>query len=535
MDVKNGTSVTAFWFAGLGRRTKMAVAGFILFTVLAAGLFIFYEDNGTELRSSVPADTLAFVAVKDLGKVYRAGASPGPSDPSVDFSFLDGVEVAVAVTGLQATEEELTGATSILSLRPTFAAVAETNAWSWQVDGLIDGPLNRFFESVYGKGTKKTLEEGKYGDLIVWSAPDGRASFAAVEGTLVFLGNDKPSLERCLAAHRGESKSLVEDAGLADPYGQNPDAIAIGYFPRRAIEAFAEAAGVSAAVRGSDDGASRLFISRLVPQLFQNIVESAVWVSQLDEGEFTDEIQIKTNDRVSRIFSETMKESESRLGESVRFLPVGTTSVTRYNLKNPRLGFRSLILVAADNTDALSGRLVSVYSDAILETYGIARPEQFLASVEPLIVSFEVGDSERSAAVVRLKDRDAALAALLPEFKSATAGTIEGGAELWDAQGMTVAITGSSMIIGEKTAVEAALAQRGSAPQITKSDQFQSFRDSRATAVSVTIDVDGADGARPSNESSFYLTETNFEANGIIRRYRSRTGLIESFLPGTGE
>lgn len=528
------------WLKGTERRFVFAAFGFAGIAVAALVVFGFIGGEKVDLRSAVPRETLAFVHARDVGAVYGLIAKNSGSNGQGISSYLDGVEIAVALTGFETSEQELTESASVLNVRPKFAAVAKTNAWSWQVSSLIDGPLNDFIVKEYGNGVIRGKRSARYGDFEEWTSADGRKAYAAAFDDLIFFGNDLDSIEQCLAAKRGEQPSLIEDQVLTDFVSEYPDSEVIGYFPKRAVKKFADVAGVSAAVSGSKQEGIRAFVARLVPQILRSSVEEVFWTSKNRDGFFEDRISFVTNQAVSEVISETMKPGNAEPNDLIKYLPANTASVTRYNLRNPRISYRSLMVLAAKNADPASGRLIAAVSGSLLEPYGVADAEKFLESTGSELLTVQTnGASDASVAIVSVKDGGGLVGSLVPEIGVQRKAIMLDGMELWtstDNSSMSAAIGDKVLIIGDTDTVLSSLKKEGRSAAVTKKKVFDSLINSEALAATISLDegeYDFLNKAR-NRKNYHYLSETSFSKRGVIRRYQSRFGLIGSLVSDFG-
>ncbi len=530
-------------FRNLEPRVRNTVLIFLVFVAAAAIIFIFSGGDKRELRESLPADSLAFFEMRNAGSILRSMAKNAADDRVRDFSMFDDIDIAVAVSGFETSEQELSGETSVLNLRFKFAAVAETNGWGWQTRQFVDGALSELVAKEFGKGVERTSKTTGYGSLTVWSAADGRKTYAFTEGSRIYFGNDEPFLGRCVASARGEIKSIIEDEELEALYRRNSGAVVFGYMPKRAITKFASIAGVSAAVSGSEDSGVRGFISRVVPQLIDNSVESVLWSARQNSLGIEDEITLRTNREVSEIFGETMQTGDGDYRDLFRFVPENTASLTKYNLRNPRIAYRSLILVAGRNVDPVSANLLGTISEALLGSYGIEDPEKFLDSIKGEIVTLELDDSERSAAALStVKHKDSLIESLVAEIRAAgnLGSPPDGGFQSFGEE-FAAAIVDGFVITGDRKAVEECLKTKGNAVALLTGKRFESLGKSGAPAVSVAEERDdygflyesGSKGG--SLKNNIYFSETSFGKGGIIRRYESKFGLIGTLLSNITE
>ncbi len=510
---------------GLEPKVVFTLVVFVFAASAAAFVFTFCRGKSEDLRVSIPADTLAFLYVRDVGEIEPYLESEETMVKTRDLSFLKGVELGVAITGFETSEQKVAEDSSILNFKPTFAVVADTGSWTWRSKRLIDGPLKEFIEGEYGVGVKRTRKASEFAELIVWTAADGRRAYAASQGSRIFFGNDEKSLTDCLAAANNKIPNLKKDPKLGAFMDSAGDSVVIGYFPRRAIEQFADVAGVSAAVSGTEEEGARTFISRLVPHLLSNSVDGVFWQGKRESGDFVDSVQVKLKNEVAEVFVETMNQSTGSFQKLLEFVPPASPSVTKYSLAKPRLAFRSLLLVAAKNADPVSGRLIPSFSGSLLEPYGIRDPETFLDAAGTHFLTVQTGTGEdETVAVAQIRDRESVLASLNPEIGTSGEPKMINEAMYWTTENSdhAAAILGDVLIVGNKNAVLQSLNQKGEKPPVASNSYFKKFSNSGATAVTLDLSV----------KTSPYLTETSFDRNGFTRTYSSRGGLLGSLLSG---
>ncbi|MDH3492280.1 MAG: hypothetical protein OEM82_01930 [Acidobacteriota bacterium] len=531
------------WLYPVERRILMTVCAFLSAAVAIVLVYVILGPRNGDLRDSIPVDAVAFVRIKDPSQMLRLVSREIGDVEKNGFRFLEGVDIAFAITGFEASEESLTEQDSVLNVRPKFAAVVETNAWSWQVRGFVDGPLNQFIKKKYGKDAKMENRPGKFGSMTVWTAADGRKTFAVVRGSRVFFGNELNALDSCLSVSEGQNRSLLEDPDLEDLVSRNADAAILGYFPRRAVEAFADVAGVSAAVSGSEEVGMRAFIARLVPQLMRRGLERVHWTSRVEDGRFVDTLELKTTDSISGVFSETMKPQSGNFERLADMLPQGTVSVTRYQLRNPRIAYRSLVLFAAGSSDPVSAQLISGFSDSMLQPYGVADAELFLDSVGPELLTVQTGGKdEGSVAIVMVKNREAVLKALTETFEEGTPlASRPGWNILYSGDDVSAAAFNTDiLVIGDREIVLESIGGNGKKAQITAGPLFDAFRQSKGTAVTIAAETThrpglAATGGGDNKMRAYFLSETSFSASTVTRVYYSSAGLIGELLDSNGE
>jgi hypothetical protein len=511
-------------------KITITVILFALVSVAAVLLLVYGSPEKKDLRASLPANSIAYLQTADVGRVIEALNKNAGSPEKRDLSVLKGFRIGVAITGFKAKEQEIDNLASVLSLTPTFGAVVDSGLWSWQVKKLVDGPVSAYVKSQYD-GIKRTTEGG----WTVWAIEDGRKLFAYVDGSRVFFGNDKETVENCLAADRSRKPSLMEDRALETLVSKNKRSAIIGYFPKASIEKFADIAGISAAVSGSEDSGGRMLISRLVPQLLRNSVKTITWTASIENNIFQDRIEIETPQQVSSIFAETLKSRKQDSTLLLKHLPGDAKEVTHYKLQNAQVAFRSLVVVAAKNVNPVAGRLITSFSGSLLEPYGVSDPEVFLSTINSDVITFKTSD-DSGGVIVSVDDQAKALSVLIPGFKRLAASPSEQSSLRLVNQdaGLSAFLHGDVLVLGDSEAFKRNL---GSTPGITDSDAFRQMIESSALAS--TVAVDNSDysflrqtglGKNTKMNDSYFLLETDFRKDRLVRTYFSKFGFAGSLI-----
>ncbi|MEZ5345053.1 MAG: hypothetical protein R2681_05785 [Pyrinomonadaceae bacterium] len=508
----------------------------------------------TDMRSLVSTDTLVYFESNDLSQVLKLITENEKfrKDTAVvpDLSALEGLQIAISVTGFDTSENQVTEEQSILNLRPKFVAVAETNGWSWHVEALVDGALSNFIRRVYGGDVKVDRESKTGSEWYIWTANDGRRSFAAAVGSKVYFGNDRGSIEKAISASRGESGSLLENKHLESAYAKSRDKLAFGFVSEEGIKKISDVFGISVAVEQTEDENSRGFISRILPQILNNSIKELVWTAEKTENGVEDTIFIKTSPEASAILSETIATRGAGKNEPYDLLPAETKSVTRYDLRNPQVAFRSILLVTAKSVSETDARLISAFSGALLEPYGISKAEEFLSGVDSQIITAQLDDvGDNSLAIVEIKDREKVRSAVSKELDLSGDARKVGNADLWQSEDedLAAAELGRIFVLGNIDAVFKAIASwnrrkispQDSAHDFTKGRLFGMLAKSNAAAatfgrgnedVGRLVRVLGEPKDQREQSFSNTLVETRFTASGIERRSVSDFGFIGTII-----
>lgn len=526
---------------------------------VSAVLFAFISCNPplVDLRTFAPADALVYLETKDLGsaldaltesKAFQEAAKKKP-----DFSAIRGTPTAVIVTGFEASENQVTAENSVLNFKPRFVAIADTRTWNRYALQFTEETLGNFVNETYGGEVTLDSSDKNGGKSFVWTAKDSRKVFAFVKDGKIFFSNDETALEKVLAVSRGEADSLVKNESLAKMRGTSENALAFGYVSTDGIAQISNLAGVSTALDATDDEDGRSFIARVLPQILRGSVKEVFWTATKTEQGIEDKYTISLAPETTNVFKETLVPAAAAQNESkaktIAFVPPDAYSITRYNLQNPQIAWRSLLLVAGKNADAASAKILIAYSGSLLEPYGIVDAETFLSAVDSEIwtINFDA-EGEKSAVVVSLKSGE------LEEIKKSVSGIDfkkppeNAVGIVWHSEDKETSflINGTPgknpvLILGDAESVKKCNENNFSYLTKEGSSQYRSFYDKFAenNAVAVTYGKDSTEKtvealsekkAENIQVLTNFTTETRFNANGIERKTVSPFGMIGQIL-----
>ncbi len=513
----------------------------------------------TDLRTFVPADTLVYLETGDLGKTLNAltesKAFQEAAKKTPDFSALKGMQVAVAVTGFEASENQVTAENSVLNFKPRFVAIADTHTWNRYTLQFTEERLGEFVNETYGGEVALEAADKNGGKSFVWTAKDGRKVFAFVKDSKIFFSNDETALEKSLAVFRGEADSLIKNESLAKMRETAKNSLAFGYIAPDGIAQISNLAGVSTAMDATEDDEGRSFIARVLPQILRGSVKEIFWTATKTEAGIEDKYSVSLMPETSSVFKETLvpavqNESKAKL---IAYVPPDAFSATRYNLQNPQIAWRSLLLVAGKNTDAMSAKILTAFSGSLLEPYGVADAETFLSAVESEIwtVNFDA-EGDKSAVIIsfdsnedleKLKKSVAGIDFKKP-FENAPAGVFWTSEDKETSFLLTGGLPGQKryLILGDSESVKKCIEANLSYLYKEGSQQYRNFYDKFAennNSVAITygryatekvVDVLGEKKAENAQMLTVFTTETRFNASGIERKTVSPFGLIGRIL-----
>lgn len=511
----------------MNRYILLAVVTLILFT-LSCG------SKPVDVRLWVPADSLAYLRSDDLGKAMSAlTAAPSfkhLSRSQPDLSALNGIRLAVAVTGFETSESPVDHESSVLNFQPRFVAIVETNAWNYQALKFTEERLGEFVNERYGGGIELETNDRPDGRYFVWTAEDGRKAFALVNGSVIFFGNDESAIEKCLAVKRGEAEGLK-------PYDDSQGTLASAYISPDGVAQISNLVGIQFAMTGGEEGEVQSFIARVLPQMIRGAVNDVKWTATAVEGGIDDRFVVSGTGDTARLFAETMAPGDGSDAALTALVPAGVVSATRYGIKDPQVAWRSVVLTGQKSTDQMSGALIAGFSSSLFEPYGVEQDEAFLSSVGPHIVTAKF-DAEGNDVVVitTIRDKDRMRSSLAKELSLSRTPEKIGDADVWrsDDGDLAAAILGDILILGDADSVAKCLGTKTGEALNNKM-----FMEAKASSVTfgkdseIAAKIVDALSERKNAEENFpvtYLTETRFNLNGMERRTVSEYGMMGTIL-----
>ena len=504
------------------------------------------SSKPVDLRTLAPADSLIYLESNDLAAAIQpivdSDAFNRAAASKPDLSALKGVQLAIAVTGFETAEKQVTDEASVLSFRPHFVAIADTHAWNWQAKTFTENQLGEFVNKIYGGGIQLDTDSKNGGTNYVWTAEDGRKAYAFVIDSLVYFGNDQSSIEKCIAVRKGEADAFAK-SGKAPNAGGN---LAIGYISPEGVAQLSNIIGTTQAKESGEEAEVQSFVARILPQILRGAISEASWTASNGEQGVEDKVTLTTNADVTSVLSETLAPGDANDKSPLEFIPNNVPSATRYNLKNPQIAWRSVLLTTQKLTDTTTGNILTQFSGSFFEPYAVRDPEGFLGSVGNDILTAKFDEEgEKPVVIATVKDADKLKKSLLPELKPDKQKSDELAAEiLTSPNGDAAAFVENKMIAGDAESVFKCLQAKKSGDNLAKTTAAQQLAASKAPAATVALDTQTAPAlaavlsekkAGDTNTASRYFTETRYTKNGIDRRVVSDFGIIGSIIAELAE
>ena len=483
------------------------------------------SSKPTDPRTVVPGDALVYLETQDLGKALRAVTESESFKKAAatqpDLSALDGIRMAVAVTGFEGTSQELNEEQAVGRITPRFVAVAETNAWNYQAVSFAENNLGEFINDVYGGGVELVASSKYDGRYMVWTAPDGRKAYGLVIGSVIFFGNDETAIEKFVAVRRGEAESIASNPKLPPA-----NLLASGYVAPDGAAQIASLATLQLAIGAGEEEEVRGFIARVLPEILRKSITEATWTAKRTDQGIEDAYTFTTTPEVGKVLSETIRRGEGQLDVAARFIPADVVSATRYDLANPQVAWRSVVLTAQKQAGGLSGEIIGGFSGALFESYGVEQPEEFLGSVGSTIVTLRFdADGENVVAIASAKNLETLKRSLAKEIRVGAKPEKVEGADVWKSEDgdLMFAVAGDKVLIGHAESVQKCLIVAAQGQDTGFRQRFVEAANLPAPAVTVASDVD------PTAALVTVLATRKSETEPLSQRFRIGT----SFTPNS--
>ncbi len=511
----------------------------------------------SDMRSLVPADSLVYLETNDLAAALQPIIDSKPFNEVAkykpDFSALKGVQLAVAVTGFETSEEKVNDEQSIGKIQPRFVAIADTHAWNFQAVGFAEQKLGSFVAKIYDSEPTLERSEKNAGKYFTWKAADGRKAFALVIDSLIYFGNDESAIDKCLAVRRGEADNITKTGKLQPADSQT---LALGYVSTDGIAQIASVIGVKIASEAVEESDIQSAIAGIVPQLIRNSIIEVSWTANKVEQGIEDKYSILLSPETASTLKETMVSvRDPGPAEAITFIPPDASSVTRYNVQNPQLAWRSLMLVAEKNTNGLGPEILSAVFGSLLQPYGIDDADKFLSAIDSRIWTIDP-ESEDSQSAMAVSFETSGDAETLKKSVSEINFSLYGGegccnGSSWKSEDRQTAFFFSAnsrfAILGDAESVEKCREAWRNSPANKSKPQYRDFYNKFAEDNDVVALTQGKDptekvveilgGVKQENTKLLtnFTTETRFTKTGIERKTTSDFGLIGSIIAQLNE
>src|SRR5688572_11766568 len=474
----------------------------------------------------------------------RAGIGP------IDAVLFARAQVALAVVGLNAAEQQDT-----LRVKPEFALIVETHTSQWRTKPAVMDVVKRLAGFVYGAST--CSERSADAEYVECSIAGGeRKIVAAVDGTLVVVGNTEDAVRAILEAKRGTRPNILTDPEMVRVRSRlaSDQTLGFGYISAsNSAKLFSWAAPL---VMGRGPGDRQL--EQLLAVSAGKILRGVAWTAVPNGGGIEDRYLVSLEPEVvSRL--QPAFDTAQRDEDFWKLVPDGFQSLTIYRSKEPAVAWKSLDSAVALKLDALPAVLFGTILKSSLSPYGISDPKEVLTTLSPPLLTLRPSAAvEGSVLVARVVDEARLRRSLVQDVFKAHNGQIVQGiqAELDPEHEFSAVFSDGYVLLGRTENMQPCLAAlRRSAPMNDDNKIKQASQESSAAILTYANDelrlrnfistllmlqgrrLSAEELARVQNsvrDFSFSSTETRLGSGGIERNTRSAFGQFSTFVSMLG-
>ncbi|MGH9969581.1 MAG: hypothetical protein ACREBG_17545 [Pyrinomonadaceae bacterium] len=523
-----------------------------------ADALIYLECNSLLDIAEGIVSTDAWRAVSPV--LGKGGGQPGPwlrrlvswtGIGPTQSVILARAQVATVMLDLGAKEQGET-----LTIRPEAAILIETHTTERRMRPTVEEALRQFAEKAYpAPALQKKLIDGS--EFTVWSAAGSdHQVVAAIEGSLVIVGNSERAVKACLDVRRGLRPSLSNDREmqqLRQRLSAN-HALAFGFISS------------ANAVRLVSTGAPLLFGRTPGDARFNQIFATSAakalagvgWSSHVSMGGIEDRYLFSLQPTLISRLGPLFRATDAR-SEAPNILPGDVHSMTIYKFENPVAAWQVFKTAVSAQLDTLSAIVFNSLLNASLASYGIEDPEKFLAMVGPEMVTARLTrDSERSVLIAQVRDEPALRKLLLGPSGERLKRKPSDQFEVMEIPGKNVAVSffSGEVLIGRPEEVHRSIQAARSKQVLALSsgrEKLEHFLPLSNAAGVVTYSRDDErvlnffltiarmNGSSVAEDSSalkskiealpYSVTETKMGDYGLERTTRSSLGQFATFVP----
>ncbi|MCA1634256.1 MAG: hypothetical protein LC802_11325 [Acidobacteria bacterium] len=382
------------------------------------------------------------------------------SGESVIFSR---AQVAVTIQGFEAAEESDTA----LKFSPRAALVAETHTGEGRTRAAVEKLVGDFARRSFGSPSveRKEVDGVRF---VTWVAPTGsrRKVVTAVTESVAVIGNDEATVRACLEVRRGARPSLAGNEQLKELRSRlgGEGALAFGFAQSgsaaRMVEVFAPlfVAGVS------DKSEVQGFLATFLPKLADQLIGSAGWSARVVKGSVEDHYFLALPEGMPARLTEPFEAAGGQGSAAPTAFPRDVYQVSHYHFRDPEAAWRGLNAVISSQVDAYRASIISLTLEALVKSYGVEKPREFLRAVGPDVMTAWLDvSSENKVLVVAVRDREALRRQVGERLGSGARAERVGGEELLissDPERGAASFFGDYLLVGDAADLRRCLSSR---------------------------------------------------------------------------
>lgn len=327
-------------------------------------------------------------------------------------------QMALVVLGVNTAEKD-----DSLRIKPDVALIVETHTSKWRMKNAAVTNLKRLAEFAYGVAacTERTSQV----DYVDCVEPHGsRKLIAAIDGSLVIIGNSDRAVQSCLEVRRGQRPSLHTDPELNRQRStlRSGAALTFGYVSQaNAAKLFSWGVPM---LMGKTPGDQQL--EQILANSAAKILRGISWTSTPSAGSIEDTYQISLEPEVIRQLDPVFEIGKGNQ-DYWKFIPDSFRSMTIYRSKDPQAAWFSLNSAVAMKLDAVTSIIFATLLKSGLSGYGIEDPKSIMSTLSPPLITLRPALGEGSLLLARVKDEEPLRQALANELVKSGRGEILNG------------------------------------------------------------------------------------------------------------
>jgi hypothetical protein len=552
---------------------------FLVLIVVAGIGFVWWSWPGkSDLTEYAPADAVVYIEVNSLtdiadslraGDVWKAasvaikGETPTPPNGLLRSAARAGIgpaagvllsrsQLALIVLSMNTTEEE-----NSLKVKPEFALIVETHTSNWRTKPVAKEAIQKLATMIYGAASCAERSNAGTDFFECGGATPERKIVAAIEGSLIVIGNTEKAVQACLDVRRGARPSLKTNAELQQARAATSGNLAFGYVPRNnAPRLFAWAAPL---FLGASVGETN--IQKLLENSVSKMIGGISWTARAENGQVEDTFNFGLEpDVISQLQPVFVTEDPGK--DFWIHVPTSVDSISLYRSQKPLTAWDSLNTSVALKLDAVQSVVIGTVLRSGLTSYGISNPREFMGTIKSPLLTFKPDVTADGSVLVTQIGSEETLRHYLNSdaFAEGKGQVINSGVEAKPDVEFTALLVGGWLIVGrtENVLAHQKAIREGHLSQTDKLASPFSSAGKSAAVVTVAKDKERVSSfvrvlflmenyqltteksellKKTIGDSHFSFTQTSLTDSGLERKTRSAFGqfsTLTSVLDQTG-
>ena len=446
----------------------------LLLLIVCVGLTWWNTPAKADMAEYAPADSLVYIEANSIVDITNALKQSEVLKPLLPLIAIDshpsqgwslsaaraGLGPASAVISSRAqlalivTNIETTVENDSLRVKPEAALVVETHTSKWRMRGAALAAIQQLAQFAYGSGTC-----AEAADRIQCADPkSSRKLVAAIEGSVLVIGNSEKAVQECVDVRQGRRPSLRTDQELAIARAnlKADSALSFGYVSQSNSGRLVKLAIPLMLGRAPTENKLEELLNRSAEKILRGIA----WTSRSSGGAIEDRYTIGLEPQVIRNLEPAFA-TKAGPEDFWKLVPDAFRSVTVYRSNDPESAWSSLNSALAVKLDAVTSVFAAALLRSGLATYNLDNPREALQNLSSPVITFRPILGEDSLLIGRVKNEQELRKLLVTTFSTGGRGQIVSGRtpELSKEAEFTALFVDGFVVLGKTESVRVYLAQ----------------------------------------------------------------------------